>query len=178
MMDRPLVHELPPSPQQRLRTRRKGAGWRQYEGWLSPEALAVVEREHRQGEPLNECICRLLVGVPSVPSELPRVPSLVEDIRALVREELTAVTREADTPPVTVPSDIPSDRQRSPQEYVERKASLLARIQSFRTEGLSFGAIEARFNAEGIPPLRGKKWSKGTIGNWAKEAERSKPEEA
>lgn len=169
---RPLVHELPPSPQQRLRQKRKGEGWKQYEGWLSPEALAIIEREQHPHEPLNDTINRLLTGVPRVPSEIPSdfrsVPHWTEDLRALVREELTALTRQADTPPaVPVPSAIPSEIPRAGSgDYAGRKAEVLRRLRAMKAEGLSLQAMATQLNADGIPTLSGRgTWQKGTVGN-------------
>jgi excisionase family DNA binding protein len=57
----------------------------------------------------------------------------------------------------------------SPAQY---KATMLPRLQAMQAQGLSLQTMVDRLYAEGIPsPTGNKRWHKGTLGNWLKDAQ-------
>jgi excisionase family DNA binding protein len=49
---------------------------------------------------------------------------------------------------------------------LERRATLVRRVQALHKQGLTLRAIAQRLNDEGVPTISGKgRWQQGTIGN-------------
>jgi hypothetical protein len=48
---------------QRLRERRKQAGWQPYELWLPPDTAAVLAQLKQPGESLHDVVCRALLAL-------------------------------------------------------------------------------------------------------------------
>ncbi len=99
-------------------------------------------------------------------------PVIVEQLQKAVERLGAQIERSIER---LIMERFPERPERSMEHLItSAKATMVQRIQAMRTEGLSFGAIAARRNAEGVPTLSGRgRWAKGTIANLFMEAERS-----
>jgi hypothetical protein len=123
---------------QRLRERRKQAGWQPYELWLPPDTTALLSELKQPGEALHETVGRAL-----------RAVQVQDAQRGQVVTSNVTSSFSGDTP--------------HPGQYRE---IMLARLRAMQAEGLSLQAIANRLNSEGAPTVTGRgRWHKGTIGD-------------
>jgi hypothetical protein len=128
---------------QRLRERRKQAGWQPYELWLPPDTAARLSELKQPGEALHDTVGRALQALQSQDAQGGQ-----------------AVT-----------SNVTSSVAGNTLSYDERKLALLARMRAMQSEGLTLQAIADQLNQEGMPTLSHKgTWKKGTVYNLLKEA--------
>jgi hypothetical protein len=163
-----------------LRRRHRESGDKSYLLWLSPAAQARLARLKREGETLAQLIDRAL-------SALEGVAQSVANQRETVANSVAQQQPDRQRVEVWVPDDLVDSlrafllggvaqsvaNQREgvanlvAQQRVANsvaKQRLIAQAAELRAQGLSWGEIARRWNAEGIPTLSGKgQWHRKTI---------------
>jgi hypothetical protein len=129
---------------QRMRERRKQAGWLQYELWLDPASAALIDQLKQPGESLSGMVQRALQAL----------------AQASVRQNVVTSNDTSKTN-----GNVTSNAQVRTLSQQQRKAALLPRLLEMKAQGLSLQKIVDQLTREGIQTLTGDgQWHKRTIG--------------
>jgi hypothetical protein len=172
---------------QRLRQRRREAGWKAYEVWLDATGQDLLEKLRQPGESVDTVLQRSLRGLQAETSLVPRDhPSLVARGGPSLVASLSLAERSASTPALLDPSsalDALAERivdgvaarlmerlalqpppERSTADTARRKAFIDNRLLELHAQKATSEEIAECFAKEGILTDKGlSRWQPGTI---------------
>ena len=174
-----------------LRRRHRESGDKSYLLWLSPTTQARLARLKREGETLAQLVDRALSALEGVAQSVANqretvansvaqqqpdrqrvevwVPDdLVDSLRAFL---LGGVAQSVAQQHESVANSVAEQREGVANLVAQQRVAnsvakqrLIAQAAKLRAQGLSWGEIARRWNAEGIPTLSGKgQWHRKTI---------------
>jgi hypothetical protein len=172
---------------QRLRQRRREAGWKAYEVWLDATARDLVEKLRQPGESVDAVLQRALRGLqaetslvpraetslvsraePShVPSPVPLDPSPALD--ALIERLADGVAARLTERLALQPPAAPAAAREPTRDLEAARRQIIPKLQAMRAKKgpdgkpPSYRAIAEQLTAEGVPALRGERWHKSVV---------------